>query len=86
MGRRLRWSPQRREPTVTEPDPEPHPTAASTKASTTGDPAVDEVLERLNELDSADVDHQVAVFDDVHAGLTQILQVGDPEQAAGDAD
>jgi hypothetical protein len=42
-------------------------------ASTTGDPAVDQALTRLAELDALPVREHVAVFDAVHAALQDRL-------------
>lgn len=49
---------------------------------TTGDPAVDGLVQRLGELDGRPADEQVEVFSEIHAGLVQVLRVGDSEQAA----
>lgn len=57
----------------TAPGPlEPHPEDDGPTAST-GDPAVDEALDRLAGLESLPVREHVAVFDAVHAALQDRL-------------
>ncbi len=52
----------------------------------TGDPAVDGVVELLDDVDDCDIDEQPAIFDEVHRRLSDVLRVGEPAQAGGDED
>lgn len=76
--------PATRQPTVTEPAPEPRPAApppAPTLQNAAGHPGVDAVLASLAELDTLPVAEHVAVFERAHATLSAALA----EAGRGDA-
>ena len=56
------------------------------QAARTGEPRVDETIARLDDLDAIPLEEHVAVFEDTHAGLRQVLSDLDaaPEDAGAD--
>jgi hypothetical protein len=50
----------------------------------TGEPRVDELIARLDALEGLPLDQHVALYDDIHAGLRQVLS--ELDSGATDAD
>ncbi|WP_067832252.1 hypothetical protein [Actinomadura kijaniata] len=67
------------EPTAAPP-PSPTPSPAPAPARETGDARVDEALARLDALGGAPVAAHVAVFEDVHQRLQELLVAADEEE------
>lgn len=56
------------------------PAAGATPAVHTGDPAIDDALDRLDTLDERDVEEHPAVFEHVHRVLRDALSGARPPQ------
>jgi hypothetical protein len=70
---------------LSEPDTGDEAAPAGARAAPTGEPSVDAMIARLDGLDGLPLAEQVAVFEDTHAGLRQVLSELDatPDEAAG---
>jgi hypothetical protein len=65
------------------PGADAHPPASRAQAKPAGEPSVDALIARLDGLDALSLDGHVAVFEDTHAGLRQVLSELDAAPDAG---